>query len=145
MAGCSMRRCQSYVGMVVGLVLFDGGFSPLASQPADRAPTGNPLRAIPLQDLRVSRERPPVSPSRRPPPSFVTVAPPAAAPTPRAVDVPQSPDLVLVGTVINGTDGLAVFLDQNTNAVVRLRMGDDHNGWILRSLQGREAILQRGR
>jgi hypothetical protein len=34
-------------------------------------------------------------------------------------------------------------VDQSTNAAVRLKMGDDYQGWNLREVQGREAILEK--
>ena len=37
-----------------------------------------------------------------------------------------------------------MFIDQATNNVIRLRTGQDHLGWVLRSVKGREATLERG-
>jgi general secretion pathway protein N len=52
--------------------------------------------------------------------------------------------LALVGAVIGESEGIAIFLDQgNSNQVVRLRIGEDYDGWVLHSVKGREAILQR--
>jgi hypothetical protein len=34
-----------------------------------------------------------------------------------------------------------VFLDLATNTVIRLRTGQDHQGWVLRAVKGREATL----
>src|SRR5262249_7544809 len=39
----------------------------------------------------------------------------------------------------------AVFLDQTTRDIVRLRTGESHVGWVLRSVKGREATLQKDR
>jgi general secretion pathway protein N len=50
---------------------------------------------------------------------------------------------VLVGAIASGSEGIAVFLDQATNNIVRLRTGQDHSGWVLRSVKGREATLQK--
>ena len=44
---------------------------------------------------------------------------------------------------MSDTEGFAVFLDQATNSVVRLKTGQDHGGWVLRSVKGREATLQK--
>jgi len=38
-----------------------------------------------------------------------------------------------------------VFLDQTNNNVIRLRTGQDHLGWVLRSVKGREATLEKNR
>jgi general secretion pathway protein N len=102
---------------------------------------GNPLWAIPFKDLSVTRERPIFSPSRRPPMSPVA-APPYVPPPPRPAE-PQRPQLALVGTVVNANEGFGIFFDQVANAVVRLKTGEAHDGWVLHSVQGREATLQK--
>jgi len=38
-----------------------------------------------------------------------------------------------------------VFLDQATNNVVRLKTGQDHQGWVLRSVKGREVTLEKNK
>lgn len=122
----------------------DARDTPQASAPrqvAEPVRSGNPLWAIPLKDLSVTRERPIFSPSRRPPMSPIA-APPYVPPPPRPAE-PQRPQLALVGTVVNATEGLGVFFDQATNSVVRLRTGEAHDGWTLQSVQGREATLQK--
>jgi hypothetical protein len=109
-----------------------------------RVPSGNPLWAVPLSLLSVTRDRPIFSPSRRPPPAAVANVPnvePTPAPPPNA---PIHPQLSLVGTVANDKEGIGVFLDRATNNIVRLRMGEGHDGWILRAVRVREVILQNG-
>jgi uncharacterized protein (DUF3084 family) len=109
--------------------------------------SGNPLWAVPLSSLTLTRERPIFSASRRPPPSPVTAAPmmqtrpPPPPPRPRE---PERPRLSLVGTV-GGEQGIAVFVDQATQAVVRLRTGEGHDGWVLRNVAGGEVTLQNER
>jgi len=110
---------------------------------APRTQSGNPLWAIPLATLTNTRQRPLFSPSRRPP------APPPVAAVPRvqppkpivAPPVAEHPRLVLIGTVIGENESVGVFLDQTSNRVVRLRTGEGHGGWILRSLEARQATL----
>jgi hypothetical protein len=108
---------------------------------------GNPLWAVPLSSLTSTRERPLFSSSRRPPPPPVVAAPvvqtkpPPPPPKPRE---PERPRLSLVGTV-GGDDGIAVFVDQATQAIVRLRTGEGHDGWVLRTVGGREVTLQNDR
>jgi general secretion pathway protein N len=122
--------------------------SPNAAPRVDRSdPSGNPLWAIPLSALTATRERPLFLPSRRAPaPAIantpVAVAPPIAAP-PSAES--EQPSLILVGAIASETEGYAVFLDQATNSVIRLKTGQDHSGWVLRSVKGREAVLQKDR
>ncbi len=50
---------------------------------------------------------------------------------------------MFVGAVVSETEGFAIFLDQATNRVVRLKLGQDHSGWVLKSVKAREATLQK--
>jgi general secretion pathway protein N len=126
------------------------GAVPALLQPAAPAakalqPTGNPLWAVPLKSLSVTRERPIFTPSRRPPaPPVLAAAISRPAPPPPKPSEPDHPLLSLVGTVVGSTEGIGIFLDQTTKAVVRLRTGEDHSGWILRSVEGREARFDKG-
>jgi hypothetical protein len=120
-----------------------GSIEPARSAAREHPPTGNPLWAVPLKSLSVTRERPIFSPSRRPPPPPV-VAAAHAAPVKAPASKPTEPDqplLSLVGTVVGESEGIGIFLDQATKGVIRLRTGQDHDGWILRSVQGREATF----
>jgi general secretion pathway protein N len=45
--------------------------------------------------------------------------------------------------VSSENEAIAVFLDQATNGVIRLRMGQNHDGWVLNSVKGRAATLQK--
>jgi general secretion pathway protein N len=69
----------------------------------------------------------------------------AAAPPPPPPAEAESPALILVGSIANETEGYAVFLDQATNNVIRLKIGQDHSGWVLRAVKGREATLEKNR
>jgi len=106
--------------------------------------SGNPLWAIPQASLAATRERPIFSPSRRPPP----VAAPLARvepvkPVARAAE-PERPQLALLGTVIGEDGSMAVFSDTVTSEIIRMRMEEDRAGWILRTVKGREATLEKG-
>jgi len=106
---------------------------------------GNPLWGIPLKLLSATRDRPIFSPSRRPPPPTAdtpvaaAVTPPVQPPKP-----PERPLLSLVGTIVDGDDGFAIFIDQNTNASLRIRMGADYQGWMLSHIEARSVTLQKG-
>jgi hypothetical protein len=110
----------------------------------ERTPSANPLWAIPLANLSNTRERPIFSSSRRPPPpavASVTVAkPPPPPPKPARVERPQ---LSLVGTIAGGDESFGIFVDPTTKAGLRLKIGEDFQGWKLRSVQGREVTLER--
>jgi hypothetical protein len=111
--------------------------------PAERPVSANPLWAMPLKQFSVTRERPIFLPSRRPPPpppSAVTVSKVVAPPKPKE---PEQPQLSLVGTISGDDAKFGIFVDQATKNVLRLREGDDFQGWQLRSVQAREASFQK--
>ena len=165
-----MRRLAPSVGLAAALLISAGArganppgamdlppsnvmpapvdMSPGAAPRVERSdPSGNPLWAIPLSALTATRERPLFLPSRRAPAPAVANTPVAVAPAPAAPPTaePEQPPLILVGAIASETEGYAVFLDQATNSVIRLKTGQDHSGWVLRSVKGREAVLQKDR
>ena len=118
------------------------GAQPVA--PAEKPISGNPLWGIPLNSLRATRERPLFLPSRRPPAPAVVAGPHVEPVKPAPIPAePERPALSLVGVVTGTTDGFAVFTDQTTHDIVRLKTGEGHNGWILRSVNGRETVLEK--
>ena len=137
-------------GLAPESALNPGALEPAVDRPAvpvarERGPSGNPLWGMPLRVLTATRERPLFSPSRRPPAPPVVAAP---APPPRPVAAPKPPEpehplLTIVGTIVSASDGIAVFIDQATNGVIRLHTGQDHDGWVLRSVRGREAMFEK--
>lgn len=107
------------------------------------APVGNPLWELPVKRLLVTRERPIFLPSRRPPtpPAYVarvTVRPQAKPPE------PEAPSVSLIGTIIGTDVQIGIFLDKATHNVVRLRLGEEHQGWVLRLIKAREVTLVKG-
>lgn len=103
--------------------------------------SGNPLWLISLAELSQTRERPIFSPSRRPPAlPVITYVTPVAHVTPKVV---ERPPVSLVGTVASATEGIAILMPRGTRDVIRLRLGEDYQGWMLRSIDGRKAILER--
>jgi hypothetical protein len=109
----------------------------------ERATSGNPLWGIPLGSLSATRERPIFSASRRGPAPVASV--PRSAPVKPVVRPPEPEhlNLTLVGTVVSAAESIGVFLDQSTHIFVRLRAGEEHSGWIVRSIKGREASLEK--
>jgi hypothetical protein len=113
------------------------------AEPA-RAKSANPLWAIPLATLTTTRDRPIFSPSRRPPPPAVAPAPVAAAPPPRPKPVKvERPQLALVGTIAGSEQSFGIFVDQTTKAALRLKVGEEYQGWRLRDVAPREVTLVR--
>jgi len=111
---------------------------------ADEAPAGNPLWAILLKELSATRDRPIFSPTRRAPAPAVVAMPYSPPPKPAKPPEPDRPQLSLVGTVAGDREGFGIFLDRSANIVLRLKIGDEHRGWILREVRGRETVLEKG-
>ncbi len=109
-----------------------------------RTLSANPLWGIPLSKLSGTRERPIFSPSRRPPPPAVAIVPEAAPPPPPPPNqAPEPPPVSLVGTIAGGDESFGIFVDQSTKTPLRLKIGEDYQGWKLRTIQGREATLEK--
>jgi hypothetical protein len=107
------------------------------------APSANPLWTIPLATLSNTRERPIFSASRRPPPPTVALATaPKAPPRPKPASAGR-PQLALVGTIVSDDQGFGIFVDQSTKSALRLKIGEDFQGWKLQSVHGRQATLER--
>jgi hypothetical protein len=105
---------------------------------------GNPLWAVPLSSLTATGDRPIFAPSRQrpappPPPPVAAVPPP---PTPVAAAPEQIP-LRLLGTITSAKNGIAICLNQATTEVVRLRTGENFEGWVLRDVHAREAVFEK--
>jgi hypothetical protein len=112
----------------------------------ERPLSANPLWAIPLTKLSGTRDRPIFSPSRRPPPPPVVAAEPAPAPPPlpRKKEL-EPPPLSLVGTIASDEESFGIFLDPSTKQALRLKLGEDYQGWKLRAVQGREVTMEKDR
>jgi general secretion pathway protein N len=111
-----------------------------AQEPASN---GNPLWGIPLSALTVTHERPIFSSTRRPPPVAVAAPVIQAPPPPLEAAEPEHPLFALVGTVMGETEKQAIFMDQASNLVVRLHVGEAEAGWVLRSIDARATTLEK--
>ncbi|WP_244486401.1 MULTISPECIES: hypothetical protein [Bradyrhizobium] len=112
--------------------------------PTPRPLSANPLWGIPLTTLSNTRDRPVFSPSRRPPPAVVAepeVSKPVPPP-PRKVAT-EPPPLSLVGTISGDDESFGIFLDQSNKTALRLKIGDDFQGWKLRTIKAREATMEK--
>jgi len=105
---------------------------------------GNPLWAVPLSILSITRERPLFSPSRRPVAPAVAAAPVVVSALRSKPPDADRPPLTLVGTIVGDAESIAIFADQVTKNFIRLKTGQDHAGWTLRAIFGREATFERG-
>jgi hypothetical protein len=103
----------------------------------------NPLWGISLNSLTATRERPIFSPSRRAPLPTPPAPVAAPAPPPQIVAAPEEIPLQLVGTIVGRDSGIAICVNPSTRDVIRLKTGEDFNGWVLRSVQGREASFEK--
>jgi hypothetical protein len=124
------------------LAAVESSGTPLSAKSAERdlvakAPNAlaNPLWTISLEMLNATRERPIFSATRRPTPVLAAGNQIVASP------VVSRPTLVLVGVIAGEKEGVAIFLDEATKNMIRLKTGDSHLGWTLQSVEGREATL----
>jgi len=101
----------------------------------------NPLWELPPARLSVTRERPIFLRSRRSPAPPPTNVAPAALRQPAKPPEPEHPAVSLIGTVIGTNVQIGIFLEKGTNKVVRLRLGEEHQGWVLRLVKAREVTL----
>jgi len=122
--------------LLTGFTLL-GAIAAAAEPPA---PAGNPVWKVPLSELSSTRERPIFSASRRPPTTPTYVAP-VTVRAPLKPPEAERPAVSLVGTVIGTDVRIGVFLETATKNVVRLRAGEDHQGWVLRLITAREVTL----
>jgi general secretion pathway protein N len=99
----------------------------------DASERGNPLWGIPIELLNATRERPIFSPTRRPPRPAVPAAPAEAVKIVAPPAEPDRPSLNLVGIVAGAGEAYAVFINNTTHDIVRLKTGEGQDGWILRS------------
>jgi hypothetical protein len=104
---------------------------------------GNPLWDVSLEALSSTRDRPLFSPERRPPvPRLPEIAPPPPA-TALPAREPDHPGVVLVGTIVGTAREMAVLLEEKAKAVIRMRLGEAHDGWVLRTIARREVTLEK--
>lgn len=112
--------------------------------PVGRVIRGNPLWGIPLRQLTATRERPLFVPSRRAPAPVVAAAAPPPPPPPEKAPESEPLQLALTGTVAGGDGAIGVFLDKASGTPLRLKVGEKHKGWTLRSVGRRDVVLAKG-
>jgi type II secretory pathway component PulC len=129
---------RSRMAALLGLCALVLSAEPARVETASPAGVINPLAAPSLDRLSATRERPLFTPSRRaaPPP------PPVASPAP-IESVAALPQIALVGVVISVQGPRAVINDMALNKIVRVRIGDEIDGWIVRQIEERLLVLSR--
>ena len=121
-----------------------GLVAPSANSAAEPVPSANPLWTIPLTSLTATRERPLFSPSRRPPPPVLAKAPAPPPPPPKPAE-PEKLQLSLVGTILGESgERIGLFVNPSDKNALRLKVGEDHKGWVLREVLPRQVVLQKG-
>jgi hypothetical protein len=133
------NRQRARLGALLGLGALVLSAEPARVETANPAGVTNPLAAPSLDRLSATRERPLFTPSRRaappPPPPVASTAPVESAAGP--------PRITLVGVVIGVQGPRAVVNDTALNKIVRLRIGDEIDGWIVRQIDERLLVLSR--
>jgi general secretion pathway protein N len=106
--------------------------------------SGNPLWAIPLSALTATRDRPLFSASRRPPPVAVPIVAPPQKAEALAPPPPDRPLLTLVGTIVSRKASVAMLQGSNAEAISRLRVGQDNDGWRVQGIGLRSIVVEKG-
>jgi general secretion pathway protein N len=118
--------------------------APHAPDQSAKLRAGNPLWTVPLSALSATRDRPLFSASRRPP---IVAAPIVAAPPKQeavAPPAPERPFLTLIGTIVSPTASLAVLQGSNGEAISRLRIGEENDGWRVQGIDLRSIVVVKG-
>jgi hypothetical protein len=101
--------------------------------PSEPVQGGNPLWSLPVTSLS-----PPSPPAIAAP--FVPPVSPPQQPKPE----PNHPSLTLLGTLAGESQGIGIFINEADKTTLSLRTGEDHEGWILRTIRGGEATFEKG-
>ena len=105
----------------------------LAPPQVPSAIAANPLAAHSLDEFAATRDRPLFTPSRRPPPLPMAQR---VEPTPA-----PPPNLTLFGTLVDAEGPSAIVRDTPSGKAVRVRVGDDLDGWKIAQIDDRQLVL----
>lgn len=93
-----------------------------------------------LTSLAATRERPLFSPTRRPPPTPVVVAP--TAPAPETARETPPPAFRLTGVVIGDAEEIAIVQHDQNAKPINLRINSVIDGWTVAAIHSREIVLR---
>lgn len=105
---------------------------------------GNPLWTLPLSTLSATRDRPLFSASRRPPAVPLPIVAPPQKHEVLAPPPPERPSLRLIGTIVGRKASLALLQGSDTDAALRLRVGEENDGWLIRGIGLRSIVVEKG-
>jgi general secretion pathway protein N len=118
--------------------------APPAPGQSAKPQVGNPLWVVPLSALSATRDRPLFSVSRRPPIVAVPVAAPPSTQEAVAPPPPERPLLTLIGTIVSPRASLTMLQGSNSEAISRLRIGEENDGWQVRGIDLRSIVIVKG-
>ena len=136
-----MRRADAVAALFLALAAAGQGQAARAQEGEAAAPVAspNPLSGLDIEALSATRTLPLFTPSRSVPVVEEYVEP---EPEPVAMPVveeaqPVPPALRLVGVIRTTSEEVALFSDENTGEIRRIRPEEDYEGWTLRIVDGR--------
>jgi general secretion pathway protein N len=156
-AAQAVSRMARQVTMQLPMIVLTGllAIGPARLEPEDAATgesqasaqagrTGNPLWTVPLAELSATGERPIFAATRRPP-QPKAVEPPATVAPQQSQAQPDRPALSLLGTVTeaDGGRGIGIFTDDIARRALRLKVGEQHNGWAVKQVRRGLAVLEK--
>jgi general secretion pathway protein N len=97
--------------------------------------SANPLAKLTLEDLSASRDRPLFSAKRRPP------APPRVEPVIAPPPPPLPPPSIALAGIIRDPDRSFAVVRTAGNKILRLRLGDNIDGWNVEAVDGVQLTL----
>lgn len=139
-----MRRTGLFVALLILCVDAMPANPALAQEEAPRAAELDPIPGLKLESLSATRTLPLFTPSRSAP-VVVEEPPPEVVPVEPEVVVapePTPPPLQLIGIVVTLSEQVAVFVDQGTGEIHRLRSGEVFQDWTMRIVDTRTVEFQ---
>jgi general secretion pathway protein N len=117
--------------------------TPRTPDPREKSRPGNPLWTVPLDALSGTRDRPLFSTSRRPP---IVPVPVVVPPLKQEALAPPSerPLLTLIGTIVSPNASVAMLQGSGAEAISRLRVGQENDGWQVRGISLRSIVVEKG-